>query len=608
MRKETRSRKFRWTGLGMPMTMLLASSMVFLAACGNDDTNPTSGSTISSSKVAHNIPNQSPTLDLQVQAAYNTTDGVFFWKLSWAGNEGKWHDYWRYDAATNTWEERGGDFREVIPGDGNTPVYESRATIMVNDPYEATTGSVPNFSKYGCFLTCHDDRRNMPGWTALGRSDEPTKGLPTTGYSGKRLDLWHWRAHRSNPIGYSDDQYVDTTAAATPGSGGGGRKSDTGTAPFATNSLVGTGPGNNPTYVFDPATTTGSVYAFKWSDLFTTPNFFFTNNVINPKSLAWPGLGAYAPSDGDTVPKRRLSTPTLSRGNITSTVGSQTSAYNATMGRWNVYLKRLMDTTYGFEDTTKEDVTLVAGNTYDVAFGIHQNNAGNRDHYVSLPLTLGLGTGVWSSAIVALALAGTGAPPDFSDTVTYPIKVVEMFLPGIASWEFLTATQSGEIVTGKVHGGYEEVAKGISGTATVSCAACHVVKASDPNAASALGGALETKVARRGGVVDPTPISLRNTVVDVLQSRCLPCHSSTGTASKYSFGAFAVDATTVYNLVRGTSSNFLNYSAPDSSRMVVYPAKNTDGNHPATGVLTGFDGSADQNVIKYWIRHNAQDN
>ena len=42
--------------------------------------------------------------------------------------------------------------------------------------------------------------------------------------AGYFLDLWHWRAHRSNPLNISDDQHV---AAA--------RFSDAGRSPYATN-------------------------------------------------------------------------------------------------------------------------------------------------------------------------------------------------------------------------------------------------------------------------------------------------------------------------------------------------------------------------------------
>jgi 8-oxo-dGTP pyrophosphatase MutT (NUDIX family) len=101
-------------------------------------------------------------------------------------------------------------------------------------------GKVPLFAQQGCWLTCHNGLRNMPGEPKkdevekhpyLGKGgldkDEVLKFLPSTRADGKSwdkpktaaeiakikaeggfLDLMQWRAHRSNIAGMADDGYV----------------------------------------------------------------------------------------------------------------------------------------------------------------------------------------------------------------------------------------------------------------------------------------------------------------------------------------------------------------------------------------------------------------
>lgn len=62
-----------------------------------------------------------------------------------------------------------------------------------------------DFKTEGCMALCHSDRmrsRNADG----------------------KADLWHWKAARTNPLGYADDQRLATGKWATPG-----RSDDTGT-------------------------------------------------------------------------------------------------------------------------------------------------------------------------------------------------------------------------------------------------------------------------------------------------------------------------------------------------------------------------------------------
>ena len=100
-------------------------------------------------------------------------------------------------------------------------------------------GSVPEFARYGGYIAIGDrmrfftneakaaEVRAHPYLGAKRNQTEVRKYLPATRKDindwasvvpeqelaalrkgGYFLDLWHWRAHRSNPIGASDDEYV----------------------------------------------------------------------------------------------------------------------------------------------------------------------------------------------------------------------------------------------------------------------------------------------------------------------------------------------------------------------------------------------------------------
>lgn len=73
-------------------------------------------------------------------------------------------------------------------------------------------------------------------------------------------------------------------------------------------------------------------------------------------------------------------------------------------------------------------------------------------------------------------------------------------------------------------------------------------------------------------------------------------------------GSTSVVTDTAYLTIRSTVSTFINYSTPTASSMLTVPAKNPDGNHPATGSLAGFAGSTDYNKMLYWILYNAPKN
>ncbi len=63
-----------------------------------------------------------------------------------------------------------------------------------------------NFESKGCAVACHKAR----GGRNSGIPDK-SPGRKFTNKPGETIDMWHWKAARTNPVGQVDDQYVDDT-------------------------------------------------------------------------------------------------------------------------------------------------------------------------------------------------------------------------------------------------------------------------------------------------------------------------------------------------------------------------------------------------------------
>lgn len=66
--------------------------------------------------------------------------------------------------------------------------------------------SVPDFAKYGCAVSCHGAEVGSAATGMKPRWYHQTNG-PT-----ERLDVWHWKSCRSNPVGFADDKFWDHRA------------------------------------------------------------------------------------------------------------------------------------------------------------------------------------------------------------------------------------------------------------------------------------------------------------------------------------------------------------------------------------------------------------
>lgn len=413
---------------------LLASGAVFLGALGLSWV--THGTGVIRDDPEHHVAiPRTLTVPMQVQAAYNGTDALFRYRWP-APNPGIFHDMLRYEGGQ--WRVRGA----AVPGRQPDGLHEDRVSMMLDD------GSVPEFGRYGGYVAIghrmagfrdEASSREVREHPELGRrlgQDEPTKYLPATRSNpddwgsvvpepdmrrlqaaGYFLDLWHWRAGRSNPVGVADDQFI--TAA---------RLSDAGRGMYTTN---WDGQNRRPSRMFNPAAANGRM-AFRWDDLMAGRiGQDDVNALTDANSVPFDPNHAWA--EGDTIPRRLLRAPGGSRGDIA--VAGQARWAN---GTWDVTLRRRMDTGNPLDDKIIRD-----GGVYQAAFAIHREATGGRWHYVSLPVSVGFGRDADINA-----QRFEGETPSWSQ----PAREVTLFYPGQVNWPLLT---------GPRHAGADRVRAGV---------------------------------------------------------------------------------------------------------------------------------------------------
>ncbi len=85
--------------------------------------------------------------------------------------------------------------------------------------------NIPAFEGTGCLSTCHVGEN----------SNEKDFGNKYTANPGEMGDIWHMKIVRTNPTGYVDDQYVDSTRYNKTSALDAGRHSDPGGSPYSDN-------------------------------------------------------------------------------------------------------------------------------------------------------------------------------------------------------------------------------------------------------------------------------------------------------------------------------------------------------------------------------------
>ena len=372
--------------------------------------------------------------ELKLKVAFNREEIFFRFQLTSA--EGIYHDYLHYKGGK--WIKTPGS----TPGIHPDRLYEDRISFLLDD------GSVRHFAEQGGYVTIHEEMRFLSNqapkeevqkvfkkkkdvrkyisetrktgdWRSLRSSEE----LEESRQSGVFLDLWQWRAHRSNPVGYTDDQWVFQY-----------RNSDKGKGPYTTNWDSGK---KQPKWMFNPEKV--GFYALKWDDV--------KNHRLSQKDIYYLSEDIALPfdpnhqwQDGDTIPRRLLRKPEGSRGDIRG-VGTWQD------GVWTVTMWRKLDTGHPLDDKILRPKRL-----YDIAFGVHKNYTGSRWHYISFPYTLGL-----DSEADIMARRFDGETPQWDEI---PWQRIPLFYPGQTTWTFLTSD---------AHPGKRGIEEGRA------CASCHRV-------------------------------------------------------------------------------------------------------------------------------------
>lgn len=333
------------------------------------------------------IPGKEGVKDLTVQAVHDSEYLYFrFEYKSQLNQEGRMHNMIRYDGKEWQWYGSHRANAKVRSGE-QPPVYEDRLAIMIDD------GSVPMFAEQGCWLTCHDSMRDMPGAPSkaevkkhgyLGgkmKKSDIRKYLPASrldqGASWEKTrtpdeiaklkagnqfaDLMQWRVARSNPVGMADDGYVLQY-----------RNFDSGKKMFSWNldrkTMV-------PKYMFDSAKT--GYIALREGDLVNPAKAVAIIQESNSKTYnANAGF-----KKGDILPGRLLTAQTKG-----SAGDNDYAKGNWNNGVYSLVFRRKLDT-----GNPQDDKILKVGGVYTIGLAVHDDNVTTRFHHVSFPLTLGIG-------------------------------------------------------------------------------------------------------------------------------------------------------------------------------------------------------------------------
>ncbi|HLE93562.1 MAG TPA: ethylbenzene dehydrogenase-related protein, partial [Sulfuricaulis sp.] len=320
-------------------------------------------------------------VDLKVQVAYDDKNAYFRYQWKTHGKAGIEYPYYRFDG--NEWKVYGGPRLDKAVQEGKQPpIYEDRLSMMLDD------GKVPGFAQQGCWLTCHDGSRDMPGVKSKGevaanplmaaiKKDDVRKYLPatrtepsdwTTGKSleeiakikaaGGFVDLIQWRAHRSNPVGMADDGYVLEY-----------RNFDTGKNPFASNLDKDT---KQPKFMYDAKKFGAKAMTAKQVGKKESFLIKGTNAVPFDSQAGW--------KEGDLLPRY-----VLSASDASGSAADNKATGNWKNGVWTVVMIRPLGL------ANDDDKALKDGGVYHVGFAVHDDNITTRGHHVSFVKTLGIG-------------------------------------------------------------------------------------------------------------------------------------------------------------------------------------------------------------------------
>ncbi|MBI4562232.1 MAG: hypothetical protein HY724_09325 [Candidatus Rokubacteria bacterium] len=217
--------------------------------------------------------------------------------------------------------------------------------------------SAADFERKGCAVLCH-----------TGTRYPDKKPRMHTNAPGEFADEWHWKAARSNPMGYVDDKYTDN--AVDPKDDEAGHHADGGVRVYKGNKMKG----GAPEFVWKGTPGRPPAVDAAKASLFLLGADAAPYGPTNPLTgKPW--------AKGDKVPVAILQEPTGSNADI--------RAYGRWVnGVWTLEMSRALDPgPNAVKDGKKLDAVFEPGKTYHFGISVF-DNAEAIDHSFSDVLTL----------------------------------------------------------------------------------------------------------------------------------------------------------------------------------------------------------------------------
>ncbi len=254
-------------------------------------------------------------IELKTKSVY-TKDEIFF-RLEWPDKDKSMNK--------KRWKFSGGKWTQIKAD-------EDRLGVVFE------INRINKFATKGCAVLCHNESKNEKEWYFAVSSAK------------EKAEMWHWKAVRSNPVGYTEDGYVTTNPSKKPEAG---RKRDAGSGKAKSNR---TKDKSKPMYRQDPAKSA------------SIPGSLLVNQAAEIKDYS-------IFKDGDEIPGYMVNTPWKGSFADVKTRGVWAN------GKWTLMMSRKLDT--GYDD----DLQFNTRKKYPFAVAVF-DNAHEHNSYNSEPLKL----------------------------------------------------------------------------------------------------------------------------------------------------------------------------------------------------------------------------
>ncbi|GEM_PF-1406567 len=370
-------------------------------------------------------------MDLEVQSAYND-DEVFF-NFRWETEEPYWHhDYFVYEDGEWTREGFTEDRLRIMFGNEDLKGYRNfGGWITGHDGMRGFENEVPPEDVeahpwLGEELGEDDVRKYIPQsregewWEAEWDEVKSEEELDEMMDNDEFLDLWTWRAHRSNPVDAATDHYILEY-----------RHDDEGEQAYYSQDMD---PEEGPQYMFDtdhedidePVLKRDEIEDLKdgydnQEDIYYLLEEYtteFDEEVIE---------GYDIDLEDAAMPRRVLTEPTDSAGAVEAD-----GYWDEDTTEWNVELSRELDT--GYED----DIPIEEGEEYTICFSPGKSEVSGRWHHSSYPIAFSLDQGtddeVGGEVSGIEAEEFDGDEPDWDEKESHTITCI---YPGHTTWQWI---------------------------------------------------------------------------------------------------------------------------------------------------------------------------